>query len=386
MKFSFNPDDLATSLAALDSTAVAANAIALQQIAAPTFAEAPRAAEMHKRFSELGLADVSIDAIGNVLARLPGASATPVLVSAHLDSVFEGATDLTLRRDGCRITGPGIGDNALGLAGLLELARVLQCANLQLPGDLWLAANVGEEGLGDLRGMRQLHARFGRQASAIIILEGAAYGRVIHRAVGARRFRISAQTAGGHSWNDAGLPSAIHELVRCAGQLMQMQLSSEPLVTLNIGRISGGTSINSIAGHAQLELDLRSEDSALLENAALQAEAIISSMPAKSGVKLTCEECGNRPTGAIAAHHPLPQLALVALKHVGHAGGQLSASSTDANIPLSAGCAAVCIGLCSGGNAHRMEEFIDTSTLAAGLAQLLLVVRGAFDIPVHQAA
>lgn len=386
MPFSFNPDDLAVSLAALDCTAVVADAIALQQIAAPTFAEAPRASEMYKRFSALGLANISFDALGNVVARLPGASAAPVLVTAHLDTVFEGTTDLHISRDGCRITGPGIGDNSLGLAGLLELARVLQTAKLQLPGDLWLAANVGEEGLGDLRGMRQLHARFGKQASATIVVEGAAYGRVIHRAVGARHFRISAQTAGGHSWNDAGLPSAIHELVRCAGQLLQMRLSTEPRVTLNIGRITGGTSINTIAGSAQLELDLRSEDNALLEKAALQAKAIMAGMPASSGVKLTCEECGNRPTGAIVAHHPLPQLALAALKHVGHTGGQLCASSTDANIPLSAGCAAVCIGLCGGGNAHRTDEFIDTTALAAGLAQLLLVVRGAFDIPVHQSA
>lgn len=386
MPFSFNPDDLAISLAALDCTAVVADAIALQQIAAPTFAEAPRASEMYKRFSALGLANISFDALGNVVARLPGASAAPVLVTAHLDTVFEGTTDLHISRDGCRITGPGIGDNALGLAGLLELARVLQTANMQLPGDLWLAANVGEEGLGDLRGMRQLHARFGKQASATIVVEGAAYGRVTHRAVGARRFRISAQTAGGHSWNDAGLPSAIHELVRCAGQLLQMRLSTEPRVTLNIGRITGGTSINTIAGSAQLELDLRSEDNALLEKAALQAKAIMAGMPASSDVKLTCEECGNRPTGAIVAHHPLPLLALAALKHVGHTGGQLCASSTDANIPLSAGCAAVCIGLCGGGNAHRMDEFIDTTALAAGLAQMLLVVRGAFDIPVHQSA
>ena len=386
MHFSFNPNDLESSLAALDCAAVVADAIALQQIAAPTFAEAARATAVRQRFSALGLADVRIDEAGSVLARLPGGSAAPLLVSAHLDTVFAADTDLKVSRHGSRICGPGIGDNAVGLAGLLELARVLQSNGLQLPGDLWLAANVGEEGLGDLRGMRQLQVHPGKLISATIVVEGAAYGRVIHRAVGARRYRISAQTAGGHSWNDAGAPSAIHALVDCAQQLLQLQLSSTPRVTLNIGRINGGTSINTIAGHAQLELDLRSEDSALLADVASRAEAIIAAMPRTAGVNLTCEACGNRPTGAIAAQHPLPQLALAALKHAGHAGGQLCASSTDANIPLSLGRPAVCIGLCTGGNAHRPDEFIDTTSLAAGLTQLLLVVRGAFDISVHQSA
>ena len=373
MYFSFNPNDLESSLAALDCAAVVADAIALQQIAAPTFAEAARAAAVRQRFSALGLADVRIDEAGSVLARLPGGSAAPLLVSAHLDTVFAADTDLKVSRHGSRICGPGIGDNAVGLAGLLELALVLQSNGLQLPGDLWLAANVGEEGLGDLRGMRQLQVHPGEQISATIVVEGAAYGRVIHRAVGARRYRISAQTDGGHSWNDAGAPSAIHALVECA-------TAAETAAQFHA------------ACHAQhqvqqqLELDLRSEDSALLADVASRAEAIIAAMPRTAGVNLTCEACGNRPTGAIAAQHPLPQLALAALKHAGHAGGQLCASSTDANIPLSLGRPAVCIGLCTGGNAHRPDEFIDTTTLAAGLTQLLLVVRGAFDISVHQSA
>lgn len=190
-------------------------AVTIQQIPAPPFGEAQRAEFVRQRFAVEGLEAVSLDALGNVFACLPGSGRSkPLVVSAHLDTVFPFDTDLKVRREADRIFGPGIGDNSLGVAGLFGLLWALRQERGDqpgLPGDLWLVANVGEEGLGDLRGIRAVVERFKDEPLAYLILEGMAFGQVYHRALGVQRYRITVRTEGGHSWVDYGRHSAIHE-------------------------------------------------------------------------------------------------------------------------------------------------------------------------------
>ena len=187
--------------------------VRIQQIAAPTFAEAHRAQFVRGLFEAEGLQDIAMDEIDNVYARLPGeGKAKPLIVSAHTDTVFPIETGLTIKKRKGRISGPGIGDNSLGVGALFGLLWLLRERKVSLPGDLWLVANVCEEGLGDLRGMRAVVDRFGAEVQAYLVIEGLSLGYIQHRALGVQRYRITASTAGGHSWSDYGQPSAVHEL------------------------------------------------------------------------------------------------------------------------------------------------------------------------------
>jgi acetylornithine deacetylase/succinyl-diaminopimelate desuccinylase-like protein len=354
-------------------------ALVIQQIPAPTFAERERADYVAREFKALSLSDVEIDDLGNVFARRPGNERRPpVLVTAHTDTVFPAGTDLTVHRTVDRISGPGLGDNSLGVAGLLTLVETLNAGNVETPGDLWLCANVGEEGLGDLRGMRRVMERLGDRVGATIVLEGMAFGHVYHQAIGVHRFRISAQAEGGHSYTDYGRPSAIHGLVRLGSRLAELTLPTHPKTTLNIGQISGGTSVNTIAREASLELDLRSEDPRALEALVGQVSNLTTASNAPS-LTFTATVTSQRPAGAIPRTHPLVQLAADSLRALG-VEPVFEKGSTDTNIPLSLGLPAICIGLCKGGNAHRPDEFIEPATLESGLKQLLLVVLGAYEL------
>ncbi|MEK7787094.1 MAG: M20/M25/M40 family metallo-hydrolase, partial [Chloroflexota bacterium] len=305
------------ALAALQPERALDRAIAIQQIPAPTFAEAQRAAYVAREFGALGLSDIEVDELGNAFARRPGTGTSrPILVTAHTDTVFPADTDLTIQRQPERIIGPGIGDNSLGVAGLFALAETLDTANVKTPGDLWLAANVGEEGLGDLCGMRRVMERFKQGVAATIIIEGMAFGHVYHEAIGVHRLRLTASAEGGHSYTHYGRPSAIHGLVRLAARLADLQLPAQPKTTLNIGQISGGTSVNTIARHASLELDLRSEDPKVLATLAGQVENLIHAANAP-GLTITGAVTSQRPAGAIPRNHPLVQLAVEALRAVG---------------------------------------------------------------------
>jgi tripeptide aminopeptidase len=351
-------------------------ACSIQQISAPTFHEYARAEFVRAQFMALGLQQLEMDQISNVLGIRPGGRARPVLVTAHLDTVFPADTPLDLSRAPDRIVGPGIGDNSLGVAGLCGLAWALE--NETLPGDLYLAANVGEEGLGDLRGMRRVIERWGEHVQATIVLEGMALGHIYHTGIGVRRYGFSARAEGGHSWLHFGRPSAIHALVRLGAQLTHLEVPQSPKTTFNIGTIRGGTSINTIAREAMFDLDLRSEDPAQLSALAQQVEEIASSFNAE-GVQLETRMIGDRPPGLIARDHPLVQLAARALQTVG-LSFSFESGSTDANIPLSQGLPCVCVGLAYGGNAHRPDEYIETRDLEKGLQSLVTLVRGAFDL------
>jgi acetylornithine deacetylase/succinyl-diaminopimelate desuccinylase-like protein len=350
-------------------------AIEIQQIPAPTFNESKRAAFIYERFIQENLKDVEIDEIGNVLGRLPGSgSALPIIASAHLDTVFPSGTDLGYERLAEKVTGPGIGDNAVGLAGLFGLLWELDQQQVILNSDLWLVANVGEEGLGDLRGMREIVNRFAGQIQAYIILEGMALGQVYHRGLGVRRFRITVNTSGGHSWVDYGKPSAVHELVRIVTRLLAIQIPEGPRTTMNVGVISGGTSVNTIAAEASLELDLRSEDVATLDELVNSVEGIFQESQSLD-VRVSVELIGQRPVGEISQNHPLIALAVQELEAVG-IQPRLNIGSTDANIPLSLGYPAICLGLTTGNGAHTGNEYINLPPLDLGLKQLLLVIKG----------
>jgi acetylornithine deacetylase/succinyl-diaminopimelate desuccinylase-like protein len=350
-------------------------AVTIQQIPAPTFAEEARADFIYRRFHEEGLSDISRDGTGNVYACLPGFSPSlPIVITAHLDTVFPAGTSLETKRQADRISGPGIGDNAIGLAGLIGLLWSIRKSSTCLDNDLWLVANVGEEGLGDLRGMRAVVDRFGEKTRGYIILEGMALGQIYHRGLGVQRYLIKINTQGGHSWVNYGQPSAVHELLRVGNQLLDLALPTLPRTTLNIGVIDGGLSVNTIAPEAWVEIDLRSEDYQALVDLSTKVESIVRSSN-KPGIRTHVKLIGERPVGEIPVDHPLVQLASHALKEVG-IQPRYNIGSTDANVPLSRGLPAVCLGLTKGSGAHTIEEFIHTRPLSQGLHQLHLVVEG----------
>lgn len=353
-------------------------AICIQQIPAPTFDEERRAAFVYQRFRAEGVQDVSRDASGNVLARLPGrGAAPPLVVSAHLDTVFPPATDLNAQRNGDRIYGPGIGDNAIGVAGLFALLWALQADSggspTSLPGDVWLVANTAEEGLGNLSGMRAVVDRFGDQALAYLVLEGMSIGQVYHRGLAVRRYEIHLRTRGGHSWVDYGAPSAVHELASLVHQLASLKLPSQARTTLNVGVISGGISVNTIASSATCLVDLRSENEETLRELTARMEDLLQAAH-RPGVQVSARLVGQRPAGSMRRNHPLVRLAVECLQAQG-IRPHLNIGSTDANLPLSRGLPAICLGLTSGGGAHTAEEYIDTPPLKMGLASLVAFVK-----------
>lgn len=354
-------------------------AVQIQQIPAPTFAEGRRGEFVRGLFQDDGLQDVAADEPGNVFARLPGKSkgGKSLVVTAHLDTVFPAQTALQIRKEAGRIFGPGIGDNSLGAAALCGIVWSLRERKIELRNDLWLVATVGEEGLGDLRGMRAVVDRFGADAAGYLVIEGLAFGHVYHRAVGVRRYRITARTSGGHSWSDFGQPSAVHELAALVTRLTAMQLPREPRTTMNVGTISGGTGINVIASEAICEFDLRSEDPAVLEKVIQEAEWLMRAAH-RADVSVTAEVVGQRPAGEIPADHPFVQLAVRCLREVGFEA-VLTCGSTDANIPLSRNMPAVVLGVTTGGGAHALNEFIDLEPVGKGMECLVRFVEGVSD-------
>ena len=363
--------------------------IAIQQIPAPTCAEAERAAWVEERMRAIGLADVERDELGNVYGRVTGAQPqSALLVSAHTDTVFPPETDLRVRRlSNGLLCGPGIGDNSTGVAGLLTLAETLTQLAAP-PVDIWLVANSMEEGVGDLRGMRRVVDRLdsverapaakGRGAlGAVIVLEGMGLGRIVHQALGARRFRTSAAAPGGHSWGDFGAASAVHGLVSAAQEMLKVQVPQTPRTSFNIGRIGGGTSVNTIAQEAWMELDLRSESPETLLWLDGQVQRIVerradAHRARDDGLTLRHEQIGHRPAGALPFEHPLVQAACTILQELGiEERSDARISSTDANVPLSRNIPAVCVGLTDGGDAHRLSEWIDPLPLVKGMQQLL---------------
>ncbi|HEY70102.1 MAG TPA: M20/M25/M40 family metallo-hydrolase [Anaerolineae bacterium] len=353
------------------------NTLKLQAIPAPTFHETQRSAFLERALKRNGIQDVEQDEMGNVFARVAGGPASAVIVSAHLDTVFPLETPLQSKRTKQTLTGPGIGDNTVALSALIELAHDLPSA--QLAGDVWLVANVAEEGLGNLQGMRRVVDRFSDRVSAYIVLEGMILGHVFHRGLPVNRYRIRVQTSGGHSWIHAGRPSAIHIMTQINSELLRLALPRQPRTTLNIGNIDGGTTVNTIAPGCQIKLDLRSEDPETLETVSKQVERTARRYR-KPGIRIEIDKIGERPGGGIPADHPLVLAACRALEQAGEENAQLLIGSTDANIPLSRGIPAVCVGLTTGKNAHSLDERIQIGPMPRGYAALLDLIQASFAL------
>jgi len=345
--------------------------IAIQQIPAPTFHEAARAAYIARQFTTIGLINVEIDDFYNVYGLLRGKRQPGMMVSAHTDTVFEQDTNLDIRRENTLIYGPGLGDNSMGVAGLLGLAATLQELGITPECDIWFVANTREEGLGDLGGMKAAFERLQPHISQVINLEGMAFGHVYHAGIAVRRLHITAAAAGGHSWLNYGRASAIHGIVELGARIVALHPPQSPHTTFNIGMIDGGQTINAIATRASLWLDMRSEDVTTLSTFEQKVRAQVDALH-KPDLTFAIEVVGDRPAGSIAPEHPLVQGALAALDIVG-VRGTLENGSTDANVPLSHGIPAVTVGVTRGGNAHRLDEFIETGPIADGLRQLVIL-------------
>ena len=346
----------------------------IQSIPAPTFAEDQRAAYVERAFREFGLCDVNTDSVFNVFGRLPGATTTgpALLITAHTDTIFQAETDLTQRAEGDLLYGPGLGDNSIAVAALLALARLLASQPAPLT-DIWFIATSREEGLGDLGGMKAAFARLSSTAGAVLNIEGLALGRVYHGGIAVRRLKVTATAGGGHSWLHYGRPSAVHALIELCSQLLHLTPPPAPRTTFNIGLIEGGDAVNAIASRAACWLDLRSESSHTLAQFEASVRRVVD-QSATPEVKFSIEVVGDRPAGQIAADHPLVRIGVRALAATG-IKAELETGSTDANVPLAMGCPAITLGVTRGGNAHRADEFIEVSPVAAGLAHLALAVQ-----------
>ena len=370
-------------LAARDD-AIIRSQIAVAQIAAPTGEEQERGAWVARRYHDIGLGDIHTDAAGNVIGRRAGVQdLPPVVICAHLDTVFPRGTDLSVRRDGERLVGPGINDNGRGLAVMLALAAEIDGARLRPAHPIEFVATTGEEGIGDLRGAKHYFATRGRSAHAAIAIDGAGDERIIHRALGSRRFRISYAGPGGHSWAAFGVPNAVHAAAAAAARLAAIHLPSIPRTTLSVGRIGGGLSINSIPDSAWLEIDLRSTAEAQLNELERTIHRVAQlaveeennrRAPGTRPLKVTIESIGARPCGETAADDQLVQTAMAATRLVGR-NPDLALASTDANVPISQGIPAIAIGAGGrGGDAHTHAEWFDNLHGPVGIARALTIV------------
>ena len=353
----------------------------LSRIPAPPFAEEERARRMAELMAEAGLERVRADETGNVLADLPGSrGGAPLVISAHLDTVFPAEVDVTVSREGQLLRGPGISDDARGLAVLLAVARCLREGGIRCTTPVLFAATVGEEGLGDLRGVKHLfHEGEGRRAAGFISVDGAGLERLVVRALPSRRFRIMGHGPGGHSWIDWGLVNPIHALGEAVSRLTELDLPVEPTTTLTIARWGGGKSINAIPQDAWIEVDTRSEsDDQLADLERRIRDAIRSVCAAADGtggpLDMTVDVLGHRPGGQTPSEAPLLRAAVAATRHLG-AEPLLTASSTDANIPMSLGIPAITVGGGGeAGQAHTTEEWYRNVRGVEGVQRALYTV------------
>ena len=370
-------------LAAHDD-AIIRTQIAVAQIAAPTGEEHERAGWVARRFRDAGLLAIHTDDAGNVIGRRDGLEDLPsVAICAHLDTVFPRGTDLSIRRDGDRLVGPGINDNGRGLAVMLALAVEIDGVRLRSRRPIEFVATTGEEGIGDLRGAKHYFSQRGRSAHAVLALDGAGDERIIHRALGSRRFRVSYGGPGGHSWAAFGSPNAVHAAASAAAQLSTVPLPQSPRTTLCVGRIGGGLSVNSIPDAAWLEIDLRSTSATQLDNFERTirqiAQAATDDENGKRAVgtlplSVRIESIGSRPCGETPVEHSLVQSAIEATRLVGRQP-DLALASTDANVPISQGIPAIAIGAGGrGGDAHTRGEWFDNLHGTRGVARALTIV------------
>ena len=357
--------------------------IELTEIPAPPFKEAVRAADYLKRFKALGFNDARIDAEGNVIAVRKGSGNGPVLVvSAHLDTVFPEGTDVKVKVKGNRYEAPGIYDDGRGLASLLSMVRALNQTGLKTVGDIIFAGTVGEEELGDLRGVKALF-RDNKAIDGFISLDGLDIGRIVNQATGSRRFRIIYTGPGGHSFSAFGLPSATHALGRAIAKISDVRTIEDPKTTFTVGTLKGGTSVNAIAAEAELGLDMRSNSAAELKK--LEDRIMVLAREAaddenkrwdkKDAIKVEFKLVGDRPAGAGEMESPMVQAARRGVAAVGGEVRNIAASSTDSNLPISLGIPAVTLGSGGiGGGSHGPGEWYSPVNAWLGPQMTLLTM------------
>jgi tripeptide aminopeptidase len=363
----------------MDIEQVISDNLAICAVSAPTGHEDARAREMMTRLGGIAGITPELDRHGNVLARIHGTAPAgpPVMVAAHLDTVFGPEVALQPRRVGDRLLGPGIGDNSVALALLLALARELSAAPPVL--DVILTANVGEEGLGNLKGARGL--LLDQPAACFVALEGHGLDDLVVGAVGSVRLEVACDTPGGHSWRDRGAPSAIHELARAVTGLAYGLPPTVPGCSVNVGTITGGTGVNVIASHASFQLDIRAVDAQVLDQAEKTARAIVDASPTNGQARFVVHELGRRPAGALDPRLPLIALAQAARAASGLPPAALVDGSTDANAAFERGLPGITVGVTRGGNVHREDEYIDIEPIAKGAASVLAFVRSLAQAP-----
>ena len=369
--------------------------VRLTEIPAPPFQEGQRSAAVKVLLAASGL-NVQIDSAGNVIGELPGTNEKEVVaLSAHLDTVFPAGTDVKVRREGSRLLAPGISDNGTGLAALAAIARAIHDAQIKPQRTILFVANVGEEGEGNLRGMRALVDSYHDRLKAVIVLDGAGTDHVTTIALASRRLEVVINGPGGHSWSDFGMPNPINALVRGSVRFINTKVPTLPRTTFNLGQIEGGTSVNSIPYEAHLKVDVRSEsedeltrlESALRECIAAGVRDEMESSRDRSRGKLEwkMEVIGSRPGGELAADSPL-LAALRAADVIVENESRIERSSTDANIPLALGIDAISIGAGGdGGGAHSLQEWYDPAGRELGLKRALLTLLGIADVAPERA-
>ncbi|HEX8556956.1 MAG TPA: M20/M25/M40 family metallo-hydrolase [Pyrinomonadaceae bacterium] len=362
---------------------------AIVSVPAPPFGEGERAALLRARFEACGLEGPAVDAEGNCVALRRGRAERPLLVlSAHLDTVFPAGTDCEVRREASGVMrAPGVADDGCGLAALVALARAMGECGIETEGSILFVGTVGEEGEGDLRGVRHLLAagEWAGRADAFVSIDGPGLERVTHAALASRRYRVACRGAGGHSWGDFGVPNPVHALGRAVARLAAYPAPKRPRTTFNVGRIEGGSGVNVIPREAWMDVDLRSESPVELgrldaffrraareaaedENAARRAGAPV--------LEVEVRLIGDRPGGATAPEQPLVRLAVEATRQLG-SRPYLDCSSTDSNIAISRGMPAVTIGAGgASGATHTLDEWYDPAGRDLGLKRALLLALG----------
>jgi acetylornithine deacetylase/succinyl-diaminopimelate desuccinylase-like protein len=357
----------------------------LARIPAPPFGESVRAQWLRDKFAAIGLEHIEIDEVGNVIGVLAGddRQAQAVAITAHLDTVFPANIDIAIHEDRDRIYGPGVSDNAAGVTAMLAIAMAMRETQLRCDADVIFIGNVGEEGEGDLRGIRHIfeNSPWKERIGYTVVVDGSGTDAIIGQALGSRRFEVIVRGPGGHSWSDFGQPNPIVAISRIVSRFSQVPLPSSPKTTFNFGVISGGTSVNSIPQMAQVSIDLRSASADQLQRLEDELRGIIQTEIANKthdGVpaKLSCElkKIGDRPAGEVSGSARILEVVRAADAHLG-IQSQMRRASTDANIPISMGREAITLGAGgAGGGAHTLREWFDPAGRSLALKRILLVV------------
>jgi acetylornithine deacetylase/succinyl-diaminopimelate desuccinylase-like protein len=359
----------------------------LTAIPAPPFGEQKRSQWLAEQFRHVGLKDVHVDELGNVFGVRPGTQrgAKYLALSAHIDTVFAAGTKIEVRREGTKLYGPGISDNAAGVSALLAVGQALKETGTKLAMPIVFIGNVGEEGEGDLRGMRHIFRNDGPWKAKIaytLVIDGAASDTVIAQALGSRRFEVSVRGAGGHSWSDFGMPNPIVALARAMSAFSAVPVPADPKTTFNIGAISGGTSVNSIPESATMRVDIRSasaEEIDRLEAALRQAvsDAVQQTRPGAAGqqpLKFEIKPIGSRPAAELRQDSRMLQVVRAVDGQLGN-NARMQRASTDANVPMSMGLEALTIGAGGqGGGAHTLHEWYDPTNRDLGFKRIVLTM------------